>query len=142
MSVIFMAKEPKEKIFKTVFSSMIFWLAFLCFQAIGVYLVVEEVISFKLFFGIDLFITFMIGVIQIRVNTPVQVVMQKEVEPEYRGRVFSLIQMLSGSLVPIGVALTGIFLESYSIVALYLVAITGFGIATLLGVFSKEIRKL
>ncbi|MEK4443401.1 MULTISPECIES: MFS transporter [Niallia] len=53
----------------------------------------------------------LLGVIQIFVNTPINVMLQTEVEEEYKGRVFSIIRTGAQSLVPIGAILFGFLFD-------------------------------
>ncbi|MEK4653724.1 MFS transporter [Bacillus circulans] len=53
----------------------------------------------------------LLGIIQIFVNTPINVMLQTEVEDEYKGRVFSIIRTGAQSLVPIGTILFGFLFD-------------------------------
>ncbi len=142
MSVILINKKQSNKIFGIIYSTILIWILVFIIQGLNIYLIINKTISFPVFFGIDLLIMFVIGILLVRINTPVQVTIQQQVEPDYMGRVFSVIQMLSGSLAPIGVALAGIFLDKFPFMWLFIIIAIGFILTSLLGIFNKEIRKL
>ncbi|MGN8844499.1 MFS transporter [Niallia sp. HCP3S3_B10] len=58
-----------------------------------------------------LILMLLLGCIQIFVNTPINVMLQTEVEDEYKGRVFSIIRTGAQSLVPIGTILFGFLFD-------------------------------
>ena len=41
------------------------------------------------------------------VNTPMQVMMQKMIDDDYKGRVFSILETMSMALMPLGVVIYG-----------------------------------
>ena len=47
------------------------------------------------------------GVIQIIVNTPLMVWMQKMIDDDYKGRVFSILETMAMALMPLGMVLYG-----------------------------------
>ena len=47
------------------------------------------------------------GVTQIIVNTPLMVMMQKMIDDDYKGRVFSILEMMAMALMPLGMVLYG-----------------------------------
>lgn len=142
MSVILINKKQSNKIFGIIYSTILIWILVFIIQGLNIYLIINKTISFPVFFGIDLLIMFFIGILLVRINTPVQVTIQQQVEPVYMGRVFSVIQMLSGSLAPIAVALAGIFLDKFPFIWLFIIITIGFILTSLLGIFNKELRKL
>lgn len=50
---------------------------------------------------------FCFGIILMIVNTPLQVMMQKQIDDDYKGRVFSLIETAAMALMPLGMVLYG-----------------------------------
>jgi len=58
-------------------------------------------------FTINLIIMLSIGMLSIVVNTPVGVVMQKTIDNDYKGRVFSILETTSMALMPLGMVIFG-----------------------------------
>ena len=50
---------------------------------------------------------FSFGVTQIVVNTPLMVMMQKAIDDDYKGRVFSILETMAMALMPLGMVLYG-----------------------------------
>ncbi len=50
---------------------------------------------------------FSFGVTLIIVNTPIQVMMQKMIDDDYKGRVFSILETMAMALMPLGMVLYG-----------------------------------
>ncbi|MCH1626555.1 MFS transporter [Ferdinandcohnia quinoae] len=53
------------------------------------------------------FVMFSFGSMVIIVNTPIQVMMQKKIDEEYKGRVFSILETMSIALMPLGMVIFG-----------------------------------
>src|SRR5690606_7302397 len=47
------------------------------------------------------------GVLMIFINTPIQVMMQKTIDDDYKGRVFSILETMAMALMPLGMVLFG-----------------------------------
>lgn len=56
---------------------------------------------------------FSFGVTQIIVNTPLQVMMQKMIDDDYKGRVFSIFETMAMALVPLGMVLYGFLYDIF-----------------------------
>ncbi len=65
-------------------------------------------------FHFIIMINFMIGITVINVNIPFQVTFQREIEPAYLGRVSGLLGSVSMATVPISTILTGLFIDIYN----------------------------
>ncbi|MBD8070905.1 MFS transporter [Bacillus sp. PS06] len=63
--------------------------------------------SYWTIFAYYLVIMFSFGAMVIIVNTPIQVMFQKQIDDEYKGRVFSILETSSMALMPIGMVLYG-----------------------------------
>lgn len=50
---------------------------------------------------------FCFGVLMIFINTPIQVMMQKMIDDDYKGRVFSILETMAMALMPLGMVLFG-----------------------------------
>ena len=57
--------------------------------------------------GFYILLMFFFGVSMIVTNTPIQVMMQKAIEDDYKGRVFSIIETCAMALMPLGMVLFG-----------------------------------
>lgn len=68
------------------------------------------------------------GVIIVWINIPVQVVLQKSVETQYQGRVFGIVETMSGAIAPLGMIMFGLLLD---VVPAYVIPIVS-GLALLL----------
>src|SRR5690606_7363850 len=54
---------------------------------------------------------FSFGSILMVVNTPIQVMMQKQVDDEYKGRVFSILETMAVALMPLGMVIYGVLYD-------------------------------
>jgi MFS transporter, DHA3 family, macrolide efflux protein len=52
-------------------------------------------------------VMFAFGLVMILVNTPIQVMMQKRVDDDYKGRVFAILETMAMALMPLGTVLYG-----------------------------------
>lgn len=62
-------------------------------------------------FYITIFISF--SVLGVFTNTPIGVMMQTEVEEEYRGRVFGILETMAGAMMPLGTLLFGLLFDKF-----------------------------
>ncbi|MGE8207502.1 MFS transporter [Heyndrickxia sp. NPDC080065] len=54
------------------------------------------------------------GAMVIIVNTPIQVMMQKQVDDDYKGRVFSILETMATALMPLGMVIYGFLYDVFS----------------------------
>ncbi|QOR66925.1 MFS transporter [Cytobacillus suaedae] len=73
--------------------------------AIGVPVMIE--LPYYLILSYYILMMFSFGVMVMVVNTPLQVMLQKEIDDEYKGRVFSLLETMAMALIPLGMVLYG-----------------------------------
>ena len=59
------------------------------------------------------FVMFSFGATIIIVNTPMQVMMQKMIDDDYKGRVFSILETMSMALMPLGVVIYGFLYDIF-----------------------------
>lgn len=64
-------------------------------------------VSYSTMFAYYAVLMFGFGVVQIFVNTPMMVMLQKTIDDDYKGRVFSLLETMAMALMPIGMVLYG-----------------------------------
>ncbi|WML57403.1 MFS transporter [Neobacillus sp. PS2-9] len=64
-------------------------------------------------FGFYLVIMFFLGALIIIVNTPLQVMLQKKIEDDFKGRVFSLLETMAMALMPLGMVLYGFLYDIF-----------------------------
>ncbi|MCT8137807.1 MFS transporter [Anaerobacillus sp. CMMVII] len=69
--------------------------------------------SYNLVFVFYLVLMFCFGAMIIVINTPLQVMLQKSIDDEYKGRVFSIIETMSMALIPLGMVLYGILYDIF-----------------------------
>lgn len=142
MSIIFTLIKQRDRMYKFITWGTLAWIPLLIIQALLIYLVVSGVIGFWLFFGISIAIAFLDGNISVFVNTPIGVAFQKYVPREMLGRVNSMLNTLVQGLVPISIALGGVFLEYRSVAELYLIGVVGFIIGATVFYCSKSVKQL
>lgn len=53
----------------------------------------------------------LIGIAIIYINIPLQILFQTTIDPEYRGRVFGIIETMAGAIAPLGTVLFGVLLD-------------------------------
>ena len=63
--------------------------------------------SYNITFGYYTVLMFCLGAAMIITNTPMQVMMQKMIEDDYKGRVFSIIETMAMALMPLGTVIYG-----------------------------------
>ncbi|MBE4907322.1 MFS transporter [Bacillus luteolus] len=83
----------------------------LLMAAIGIPLVVE--LSSLLTFIYYATIMFSFGVTVMIVNTPLQVLMQKEIDDDFKGRVFSILETMAMALMPLGMVIYGFLYDVF-----------------------------
>lgn len=79
--------------------------------AIGIPLVIE--FSSVLTFIYYVTIMFSFGVTVMIVNTPLQVLMQKEIDDDFKGRVFSILETMAMALMPLGMVIYGFLYDVF-----------------------------
>ncbi|MBD7983919.1 MFS transporter [Sporosarcina sp. Sa2YVA2] len=58
-------------------------------------------------------VMFSFGILVILVNTPIQVMMQKMIDDDYKGRVFSILETMAMALMPLGMVLFGFLYDVF-----------------------------
>lgn len=140
MSIIFASMKQREKVYTYLQQGATLWIPMLAIQAVLVFLVVNEHIDFMLYFVISAIVAVADGMISVFINTPINVAFQKYIPREMLGRVNSLLSTILSGMVPIAVALSGVFLEYRPVYELFIIALVGFIIATTILWKSKAIR--
>lgn len=56
---------------------------------------------------------FALGALVITVNTPIQVMLQKQISDDYKGRVFSILETMSMALMPLGMVMYGFLYDVF-----------------------------
>lgn len=64
-------------------------------------------------FGYYVLLMFGLGALVIIVNTPIQVMMQKQIDDDYKGRVFSILETMAMALMPLGMVLYGFLYDVF-----------------------------
>ena len=141
MSIIFSMLKQKEKVYTYLRNGVTMWVPMLLIQSVLVWSVVNGHIPFIWYFGISLGLAVIDGLIGVFVNTPINVAFQKYVPREMLGRVNSMLNTVVSGLMPISVALGGLFLDYRPVYELYWVATVGFLIAVVILWRSKAIRE-
>lgn len=107
-----------------------------------IYLVTKNYLGYWYFFGLILLAYSAIGVTIIYVNIPIQTGMTIAIQPEYRGRVFSITGSLSQLAVPIAFLMGGYITENFSVAALALVCSALILVPSIFFVLSKNVSRL
>ena len=79
--------------------------------SIGLPLLIE--MEYSIMFSFYLFIMFSFGATLMIVNTPMQVMMQKMIDDDFKGRVFSIMETMSMALMPLGVVIFGFLYDIF-----------------------------
>lgn len=79
----------------------------------------------------------LIGLVLPMNNTPTMVILQEKIEDEFRGRVFSVLAMISSSILPLGMVFFGPLADAIPIEWIFVGAGAGLGILTLIMMGSK-----
>ncbi|QCJ41523.1 MFS transporter [Bacillus sp. S3] len=88
-----------------------------------------------------LVIMFSLGALVITVNTPIMVMMQKQIDDDYKGRVFSILETMSMALMPLGMVLYGFLYDVFPAQWILLVSATLFVAVTLILARPSVVRK-
>lgn len=142
MSIIFTMIKQRDKIFSFVSIGLLVWMPFLAFQTLLIFLVINGVMSFGWFFGLSLALALLDGMVTVFINTPIGVAFQKYVPKEMLGRVNSMLNTIVAGLVPLAIALGGIFLEYRSVTELYIIGVAGFAVGSIIFLLSKSVKQL
>jgi MFS family permease len=70
-------------------------------------------LSYGLVFAYYMLLMFCFGATIMIVNTPLQVMLQKTIEDDYKGRVFSIIETMAMALMPLGMVLYGFLYDIF-----------------------------
>jgi MFS transporter, DHA3 family, macrolide efflux protein len=79
----------------------------------GVALPLLNTLSYGLVFAYYMLLMFCFGALIIVVNTPLQVMLQKTIDDDYKGRVFSIIETMAMALMPLGMVLYGFLYDIF-----------------------------
>lgn len=79
--------------------------------SIGLPLIVP--MHYSVMFGFYLTVMFSFGATMIIVNTPIMVMMQKMIDDDYKGRVFSIMETMAMALMPLGIVLFGFLYDLF-----------------------------
>jgi MFS family permease len=69
--------------------------------------------EYNIMFGYFILLEFVLGVCIVFVNTPTQVMMQKQIADEFKGRVFSIVETFAMALSPLGMVLYGFLYDIF-----------------------------
>jgi MFS transporter, DHA3 family, macrolide efflux protein len=105
----------------------------------SMYLIMNNEISFVLFWIIASTLMFLFGVVNIFVNTPISTTFMKTIEPAYRGRSNATISVMSMALIPLATFLGGLLIEIGSV--LY-VGFFGSGLLIVLWIYFRQDKKI
>ncbi len=83
-----------------------------------IYLILNGQIIYSTFFIWMIIVIFLTGMINMYLNIPLNTAFMKTIEPEYRGRAFSVVGTLSQAAVPLAVFLGGVLLQATDIITL------------------------
>lgn len=83
-----------------------------------------------------LILMFSFGSLGVLTNTPIGVMLQKEIDEEYRARVFGIVEMMAMSMMPIGTLVYGILYDK--IPAQYILVVSGVLLVTVALIFLRR----
>ncbi|MDN3018399.1 MFS transporter [Paenibacillus sp. BSR1-1] len=92
-------------------------------------------------FGYYLIIMFGLGTLIITVNTPIQVMLQKQIEDDFKGRVFSIVETMAMALMPLGMVLYGFLYDIFPAQWILLLSACLFLVVTLILARPSVVRK-
>lgn len=133
MSILFsMSKQDNTKIFKrTTISMFYFGILLMCLG-----LPSNPMLSFlpnSYHMILTFIVSFFLGMVIIKINIPIQTMMQLSIDDEYRGRVGGVLSMMAQGIMPIGILLFGFIIDRISSYLLPIISgILILGIATVM----------
>ncbi len=131
-------KSSNQVVKKSIFLMMLGFIL----TSIDIFLVYENIISFYPFYFSSLLINAFMGIQIIYVNIPIQTGITIAIEPQYRGRVFSITGSLTQVAVPFAFLLGGYITEQYSVVVLAVVCSVLIIIPSINFLLSKKVKQL
>ena len=84
-------------------------------MAINLFLILDDIIDYPIFFVASILIMFMFGMINIYINTPITTAFMKTIEPEFRGRSNATISVLAQAAIPLAIFMGGLIIEISSV---------------------------
>lgn len=99
----------KEVEFPLLFSKRAILAMSVIMAAMGLPLILELSYTMNVVYFVILMLSF--GLSNVCVNTPIGVMMQKDVDEEYRGRVFGLLESMAMAMMPLGYLLFGLLYD-------------------------------
>ncbi|MEH7354716.1 MFS transporter [Neobacillus drentensis] len=84
---------------------------------------------------------FSLGALMIIVNTPIMVMMQKQIDDDYKGRVFSILETMAMALMPLGMVLYGFLYDVFPAQWILLISASLFVGVTLILARPSVVRK-
>lgn len=99
----------KEVKFPLLFSKRAILMMSVLLAALGLPLILE--FSYNLNVGYLIILMLAFGVSNVCVNTPIGIMMQKDVDEEYRGRVFGILESMAMAMMPLGYLLFGLLYD-------------------------------
>lgn len=70
-------------------------------------------LSYSIMFTFYIILALSLGGLIIIVNTPMQVMLQKQIDDDFKGRVFSIIEMMAMALMPLGMVIYGFLYDIF-----------------------------
>lgn len=122
------------------FKNKIYTLALGCFLC-GVFGVIMGVVSIFNLFIMYLIAMGLMGILMPLFNTPSIVILQETVEPDMYGRVFSIVNIIASSIMPLSMVLFGPLSDAISIEAILIVSSILFMVLPILLIKDKMIQQ-
>lgn len=116
MGFILSVRAQFEKINKPLKLGISIWIVFNFILIVLSYLVVHSQLTIVAFYIGTLLIIFICGLLNGLINTPINVVFQKRVEPNYLGRVGTMFSVTAMAAQPISIFIAGIIVSRFEAV--------------------------
>ncbi len=125
MSLIYARKKTQDKYASTIKFSIFMFAVMLSFQSILMILYYLHVIEINPVLVLLTIVSLTLGVFNILLNVPVNMILQRNVDKDKLGKVSSLATVLSQALIPLGSLTAGLLISQISIVSFYVFSLIG-----------------
>jgi len=141
-SIYLGSKKQGDKIYPMIRKGTIGMTFFFTIFVASLLLLLEEIISFEVFMISGVILILLVGAFNAFVNIPFGVAIQKTVDKEKMGRVFSVIGTISMGLTPISIGLGGVVIEFFGLGMLFIIGALALIVVTFVMVSDKQVKRL
>ena len=141
-SVYLGSKKQGDQIFPLIKKGTIGMTFFFTLFVVSLIMLLHNMISFEAFMIAGVLLILLVGVFNAFVNIPFGVAIQKTVDKEKMGRVYSVIGTISMGLTPISIGLGGVVIEFLGLGMLFIIGAFALIVVTFIMISDKQVKRL